>query len=74
MNLGNIEAICEVVYYKKSKLQRPRLVVAAATKVQHLGKKDKFGNFFIFVRTYHLPCKINILLPVAYQIISIFKN
>ena len=57
VNLGNIEAICVVVYYKKSKLQRPRLVVAAAIKVEYLGKKDVFNNYYTFVRTFHLPCK-----------------
>ena len=58
VELENVEAICHVVYYKKSKLQRPRLVVVSAIKVQHHGKRDKFGNLYTFVRTYHLPCKI----------------
>ena len=59
VDVGNIQAICQVVYYKKSKLQRPRLVVTAAIMVQHYGKKDRFGNLMTFVRAYHLPCKEN---------------
>ena len=57
VDLDNIQAICHVVYYKKSKLQRPRLVIAAAIKIEHQGKTDKFGNLYTFVRTYHIPCK-----------------
>ena len=64
----NIEAIAEIVYYKKSKLQRPRLVVVGALKVEYFGKKTDDGLSYTFVRIFHIPCKSHYITFYSYNL------
>ena len=55
---GNVEALLSVVHYKRSKLQRSRLVVLACLKANYI--PAQFGvKPLTFVRFFHLPCKYN---------------
>ena len=56
---GNVKAVVAVLFYKRTKLQHPRLVLVGAIKVTYLEESKPPSQCHTFVRAFHLPCKNN---------------